>query len=350
MAEHLNEIDWTTVRRVLFIRLRSIGDTVLATPVLAALRRIFPHIKADILLEDHIAPLLEGSGLVDDILTVGKGLSSRLAAAFEIKRRRYDVVFNLHGGTTATFFAAASLARHRVAFGEVQYAFLYDRLLSSSADLWGRSPTHSAEQQMALAGFLGVPVDSAIRSELPVTAAAKTFIDAELSDAAGPIALIHPAAAFPEKQLAVEKFAEIAEFLVAKGYLPVAVAASSETELVKRLAELASVPVRTFVGLTLPQVTALASRAAVFVGNDSGIAHIAAAVGTRCVVVFGASNPDHWHPWTDEPYRVVYSRKDCGHFRGRPNAGTENPLCIKCVEASDVIAAVESLLIEELGR
>src|SRR5215813_48856 len=61
--------DWSTVRRVLVVRLRSIGDAVLATPALFALRRFLPHAEIDILLEDWVAPVLDGSGLIDRVIT-----------------------------------------------------------------------------------------------------------------------------------------------------------------------------------------------------------------------------------------------------------------------------------------
>src|SRR5215212_7412261 len=74
--------DWSRVRSVLVVRLRSIGDTVLATPSLHALRRFLPHARIDVLLEDWVAPLLEGSGDVDRVLTVRrKSQSSRLRVA-----------------------------------------------------------------------------------------------------------------------------------------------------------------------------------------------------------------------------------------------------------------------------
>src|SRR5687767_2438567 len=109
-----HEIDWNSVTRVLVVRLRSIGDTVLSTPSLIALKRFNPAAKIDILLEDWVAPLLAGHDAVDDVISVGTDSAERLRVARELRRRKYDVAFNLHGGTTATFFVRASGARHRV--------------------------------------------------------------------------------------------------------------------------------------------------------------------------------------------------------------------------------------------
>src|SRR5947207_8879876 len=96
--------DWSQVRRVLVVRLRSIGDTVLTTPSLFALRRFLPNAQIDILLEDWVAPVLEGSDLVDRVITIAcEGKSARARVARDLRAAHYDVVYNLHGGTTATF-------------------------------------------------------------------------------------------------------------------------------------------------------------------------------------------------------------------------------------------------------
>src|SRR6186713_2385937 len=118
-----SDIDWANVRRVLVIRLRSIGDTVLTTPALTALRRHIPDARIDVLLEDWVAPVLDEFFAVDDVLIVGEGLIGRLSTIRELRRRRYDVVINLHGGTTSTMLAAASGARFRVGFAGYQYSF-----------------------------------------------------------------------------------------------------------------------------------------------------------------------------------------------------------------------------------
>ncbi len=152
---------------MLVVRLRSIGDTVLATPSLIALRRFLPEAQIDILLEDWVAPVLDGFGEVDNVLTVSrKSVKSRIENARRIRRNKYDVAFNLHGGTTATFFVRASGARHRVGYSNYQYSFLYNHRLSSSADFWGQEHTHSAEQQLALLGFVGIPVEDKPKSRL----------------------------------------------------------------------------------------------------------------------------------------------------------------------------------------
>ena len=104
--------DWQKVRRVLIVRLRSIGDTVLTTPSLFALKRFLPAAQVDILLEDWVAPVLEEFEHIDNVITLKRGsTAARLQVAREIRGSQYDVVYNLHGGTTATLLTRASGAR-----------------------------------------------------------------------------------------------------------------------------------------------------------------------------------------------------------------------------------------------
>jgi lipopolysaccharide heptosyltransferase II len=347
-----NPIDWTKVKRVLVVRLRSIGDTVLSTPSLIALRRFLPDARIDILLEDWVAPVLEGFDAVDNVLTVSRGSKkSRFAAARKIRRNQYDVAFNLHGGTTATFFVRVSGAPHRVGFSHYSYKFLYNHLLSSSVDFWQKEILHSAEQQLALPGFAGVPVDDRPKSRLAVTEKARNSmaekLQSEIRNPKSKIALLHPVAATETKQWAIENFARTAEFLSAKGFRVAAVATRKEREVLENLKQLSTAPVLTFDDLSLPEITALASRAEIFVGNDSGIAHIAAAVNVPSVVIFGSSNVNHWRPWTDAPHEIVYEKFACrpcaGYFCGQFDA----PRCILSVRTESVFEAIEKVLGKE---
>jgi ADP-heptose:LPS heptosyltransferase len=342
-------IDWPSLKRVLVVRLRSIGDTVLATPSLIALKRFLPHAEIDILLEDWVAPLLEGHDAIDNVIATGKTSTERLKTAREIRKRRYDVVFNLHGGTTSTYFVAASKAKHRVGYKGYRYSFVYNHGLSSSADFWKREKTHSAEQQLALLGYVGVPVEDRPRSQLFVTKEAARSRDTRLFNSAlhtphFAFALMHPASAFHTKTWATENFARTAEYLAELGLQTIGVAANHETDVLEKLKEGSKAPIITFNDLSLPEITALASKAMLFVGNDSGIAHIAAAVNTPTVVVFGSSNRDHWRPWTDAPNEIVFNQFPCQPCPGYECKEFGDPKCILSVPVVDVEGAIDRVL------
>jgi len=340
--------DWAAVKKVLVIRLRSIGDTVLTTPTLVALQRFLPHAKIHILLEDWVAPLLDGSALVDRVVSIPRhGNSARARVARELHRTDYDVVYNLHGGTTATFLTRASSATHRVGYAHYQYARLHNHVAPAPQQIWGRPSLHSVEQQLALIGWTGVPVTDRPSTQLTVTENAARAISARLAaanlDDEAPLALIHPAAAFETKQWPVENFARIADDVASRGLTPVALVSPKERHLAQALVAQSSVRVVTFSNLPLPEVVALAARARLFIGNDSGIAHIAAAVNTPCVVIFGSSNVAHWRPWTTNLSEVVREELPCQPCHGYFCSEFEKPQCILGVPVERVAAAIDRI-------
>ena len=346
--------DWQKIERVLVVRLRSIGDTVLSTPSLYALKRFLPHAAIDILLEDWVAPVLESHPHVDNIITVEKGrTSSRARVASRLRANRYDVVYNLHGGTTATLLTRATGAKYRVGYETYQYARLHNHLSPSSSLLWGRDKTHSVEQQLALLGWTGVPVSDRPRTQLAVTETAAAAVAARLRNAGlegMPFVVLHPAAAFATKQWSAEKFGQVAQELSAQRLAVVVISTPDQTDTVEALRRNSSTPVVSLSDLSLPEITALLARARLFVGNDSGIAHMAAAVETPAVVIFGSSNTAHWRPWASgapgSAAEIVFEEMDCQPCHGYFCEKFEHPECVKRVPVERVMAAIERVLRE----
>ena len=143
--------------------------------------------------------------------------------------------------------------------------------------------------------------------------------------------------------MVTENFARVVEFVTTRGFAPVAIAAPHESAVIEKLVGEASVKIVTF-NLPLPEVTALAARSQLFVGNDSGIAHIAAAVETPSVVIFGSSNVAHWRPWNSAAAEVVFEEMACQPCHGYFCEKFERPECILRVPVERVTAAVDRLL------
>ena len=339
--------NWNDVKKVLLIRLRSIGDTVLATPSIDALKRFVPNAEIDILVEDWVAPVLAGHPSLHSIVSFERdSLAARARVAREVRARRYDVAYNLHGGTTATFLTRATGAQHRVGYASYQYSQLHNHQAPSPLLLWGLQKTHSVEQQLALLGWTGVPVTDRPPTHLAVTGDADKRVcellsAAKLTDRR--FALMHPAAAFATKQWSATNFAQVVDFLADKGIATVAIAGPNEVSVLNELITAATSRVVAF-ALSLPEVTALAARSLLFVGNDSGIAHIAAAVRTPSVVIFGSSNIAHWRPWNTAPAEVVFEEMACQPCHGYFCEKFPEPECILRVPVGRVNAALESLL------
>jgi ADP-heptose:LPS heptosyltransferase len=119
-----------------------------------------------------------------------------------------------------------------------------------------------------------------------------------------------------------------------------------ESPIVEAIQRANGKSVRSLSGLSLPEVAALASQASIFIGNDSGIAHIAAAVETPSVVIFGSSNRVHWKPWTNSPNRMVFHTLSCQPCPGDYCREHSEPKCILSVTKTAVFEAIDQVLEE----
>lgn len=333
-----SSLDWSAVERVLLIRLRSIGDTVLLTPCLFALKSWRPDIKLSVLTEPLSAPLLEDHRLVDELIVARPSAGSRARLVSLLRRSRIDVAFNMHGGTTGMILAALSHARRTIGYRGHRYSWLLTDRAPDPDVILGRTTVHSVEQQLALLKWSGVPVSqNRPRLSLTVSEEASAAVRRRLS-ALGigiesprrGLAVIAPGAAFESKRWPAAGFAAVADHLKERWNLPaVLIAGPGQEAIVTEAALRSQARPQILTGLTLKELAALLGMAALFVGNDSGPMHIAAALSRPVAAVFGPSNPRVWHPWTDAAYRVV---------------GGDPRQPIASIPASDVIGALDEVL------
>lgn len=335
---------WSLVRRVLLIRLRSIGDTVLMTPCLAALKDWVPEIEIAVLSEPASAPILEGHPLVDKLIIARESPASRSRLISRLRRERFDVVYNMHGGTTGTIIAATSGARHTIGYRGHRQSWMLGARAPSPDVIINRATIHSVEQQLALLHWSGVPWPvPAPRLSLAVSAAARQSVQSKLnalglSDSSGraEFGVVAAAAAAESKRWPASGFAAVASHLGQRWRLPVvAIAGQGQEHLAHEVAAASRPWARVLTGLSLTELIALLSMARVFVGNDSGPMHIAAALSKPIAAVFGSSDASVWHPWTDAAYRVVRSETAASASSG--------PLIAR-VPVDDVIRAVDEVI------
>jgi len=317
---------------VLLIRLRSIGDTVLMTPCLSAFKSWSPDLKISVVSEPLSAPLLEDHPLVDELLVAEPSIIARTMLIAKLRGRRFDVAFNMHGGPTAAILARLSGARRCVGYrGLPMSSLLTDRAPSPSVIL-GSSRIHSVEQQLALLKWVGLET-----GDLPLDLILKACSESEarISERLREMGLsqfasIVPGAAFESKRWSAEGFASIADHLMNVWNLPsVIVAGPGQEQLASEVVAAAKAKTTMLSGLSLKELMAVLRMSRLFVGNDSGPMHIAAAFDCPIVAVWGSSDEAVWHPWTRAAYRVV---------RG------EHSHSIKQIPSSEVLNAVDEVL------
>jgi ADP-heptose:LPS heptosyltransferase len=265
--------------RATIIRLRSLGDCVLTTPALALLKKTRPDIAIGVAVEDRFRAVFEGN----------PNVSQLVAPTWQaVRASKPNLCVNLHGGTRSQWMTALSGAKWRAGFAHHSMTFAYNFKIKRAQRILGVNRTVHTAEHLASAFFaLGVPLQPIPRAELY----------ASNSPVEGRYAVLHPFASGAEKQWPAERFCEVARYLRLWNITPIFIAGAQD-EATPFKAH------RVFQG-TLTDAKALLSKATVFIGNDSGPAHMAAAFGVPSVVFFSTSNPAIWSPWRTESEVVV---------------------------------------------
>lgn len=300
------------VRRILVIEFWNIGDVVLTIPFLAELRERYPEASVIFLGKPHAAELLEGSGLVDEVIaidvpwTASRGkyrparydfrAMHRLFAS--LKARRFDLAFESRMDPRAKFVLALTGARRRVAYNLGGCNWLVtDAVETGSLD------RHRSEDWLGLLAPLGdrrnAPRPRLVVSDMEA-AWAREWLRAHGIAGDDKIVAIHPGASSPSKRWPVERFAEVARWLQReRGALVVAIEDPDGQG-----GELSRVPGVVSIRPTLRQLMAILASVDVLVCNDSGPMHIAAAVGTPTVGIFHPHAAREFYP-LGEGHRVL---------------------------------------------
>jgi ADP-heptose:LPS heptosyltransferase len=265
--------------RVCIIRLRSLGDCVLTTPAIDLLKRFRPDVHVGVVVEDRFAAVLEKHPLIADLI----------APTWQAVRRwKPQLCVNLHGGSRSQWMTVLSGAKWRAGFAHHSVTLAYNLRIGRAQRIMGVNRTVHTAEHLASAFFaMGVPLQDVPRASL----------HASESPIAGRYAVLHPFASAPDKRWPAEKFCELGRYLQLWNITPIVLAASADD-----VAPFAAH--RVFQG-SIEEVKAVISKALVFIGNDSGPAHIAAAFGIPSLVLFSTSNPAIWGPWRTESQVVV---------------------------------------------
>lgn len=257
---------------------------MLTTPALELLKGRRPDLEIGVVVEDRFAAIFEGNPAVAAILRPSYG---------EMMRWRPALALNLHGGTRSQLLTLASMARVKAGFGHHRGSWIYGVKIPRAQEIYRDERTfHTAEQLASAVFHLGVP-----RAEIP-----RARLFAEPVKAERPYAVVHATAALPYKTWRAEGFLAVAEHLERKrGLEPVFIgAAGDDLALFGRY--------RAVTGAPLGEVKSLLAGAALFVGNDSGPAHIACAFGVPVVVLFGrVEHQAVWAPWRASASRTLVS-------------------------------------------
>jgi ADP-heptose:LPS heptosyltransferase len=284
------------VERIAVLRANALGDFIFAIPAFHALRAAYP--SAELVLIGapwHARWLADRPSPINRVLVVppGKGIRSadrdeapRSTAEFlaAARRERFDLALQKHGGGANSNPVVAGLGARLTAGLRAADAPPLDR--------WIRYVYYQPEiyRYLEVAALVGA-APTTVTPNVAVTVADVAEARALAGEPDRPRAALHPGATDPRRRWPTERFAEVADNLVADGYEVVLTGTPGERELADQVLASARVPVRSLVGeLTLGGLGGLYSECAVVVSNDTGPVHLAAAVGTPTVGIFWVGN------------------------------------------------------------
>jgi len=337
--------------RFLIVRLGALGDVVHAIPVAAALRRAFPDARIDWLVSAKHREILDLVPVIDRRLVINdrgdaSGGTSLLAAIRELRRSRYDVAIDLQGLIKSAVLARASGAPRVVGFSSRYARERAARLFYTDAYDPGRGGLYDPRETRHV-----VDINLGLLSVLGITAPVREFpIEDVDSDAAramreqtgGQYALLNPGAAWPNKRWPPSRLAAIARELRARhGLMSVVLWGPGEEALAAEVVAGADGGAVMSPKTSIADLVALARRAALMVSGDTGPTHIAAALGTPIVGIYGPTRPARNGPMS--PLDVTVSRDSvcqCHHLR----RCKLDRMCLLDIEVAEALDAVERRL------
>jgi lipopolysaccharide heptosyltransferase I len=307
------------VSSVLIVRLSAIGDVVHALPALAAIKRERPETRVNWVVERGAAALLSHVRGIDKLIEIDtrswrkqllrsetrESVASRLGA---LRSERTDIALDMQGLLKSGVVAMASGAPRRIGFATsalrepASRVFLNEQVEVDPAQ-------HVIEKNLSLVRHLGIDTSAPYEFPIEVPAEDARYVDSRLPD--GPFAILNPGGGWWTKMWSAERFGALAdEILEEQGLVSLVTYGPGEEELASRVVESSRVRAATAFPTSLIQFVALARRARLFVGGDTGPLHLAAACGTPIVGIYGPTSPMRNGPFSEED--VAVGREDIG--------------------------------------
>jgi len=301
--------------RILIVRLSAIGDTVHTMPVACALRERFPDAMLAWVVEQRASALVEGHAALDELVTLPRGWLKSPSVVWQLRRRlramRIEIAIDAQGLAKSAVAAWLSGARRRIGFGGRWGRELSTWLNTETVDT---GSGHAVDRNVALLRPLEIESPT-IRFQVPESASDRVAVERLIRELGveGGYAMIAAGAGWPSKRWPSDRFAAVASYLSASWGLPTLVSWGSESErgVADEIAGGSPGAARRLPKVSLPQLAAIARRAQLFVGSDTGPLHIAAAVGTPCVGLYGP-----WPAAEHGPYGEGHIALQKGFLRG----------------------------------
>ena len=334
--------------------MKFIGDVVLTTPVIRSVRNALPEAYIAYLGEKHAVSLLEHNPCLDEIIPFDFArptIVEQPLVAFHLRRRHFDLAIDLFNNPRSALLVYLSGAKTRVGADRKGRGSLYTIRVKDDG---GPKTAIAFHNQFIRA--VGIEPTSN-RTEIVLTDDERReariylrWVDHENNplDMNRPIVCIHPGATWPAKRWLPERFGELADLLVAKlGVQVIMIGGANDTAEINSSLKHSVSNVKVLQNLPLRQLAAIISHCSLFIGNDAGPMHIAAALGTSTIGLFGPGEENIWFPYSAAEGHSALRRDVSCHpchldFCNRQGDGYME--CMKLLAVGEVLEAAERSL------
>lgn len=352
-------INFQAVRRALIIKLRHHGDVLLAAPVFQVLKNHAPHIEIDALVYHDTRDMLTGHPAIGEVHTIDRQWKRQGAEAQfrhewrlfkNLQAGRYDLLIHLTEHNRGATLARLLGLRYSIAPAYEKKGPLWRGSFTHLYPFPRATPRHTVELNLDALRRVGIQpaIDERRLILVPGEAALQT-VDELLTQhdlANEPFIHLHPTSRWLFKTWPPERVAELCDALHAQGERVVITAAPDEREkqMVAAIVARTTLPPVDLSGqLSLKQLAALTARAKLFIGVDSAPMHIAAAMQTPVVALFGPSGEFEWGPWMVR-HRLITSNHPCRPCGNDGCGGGKVSECLTVLPVNRVLAAANELL------
>lgn len=343
----------STYKNILVVRTDRIGDVILTTPAIKALKEKFPQSRLTVLVAPLTYDLLHGLKWIDEIMVddragLNKGVMGFFHLVHSLRHKKFDLAVVLHTKRRTNLLCFLAGIPNRLGYRNGKYGFLLNKPVADDRHHGQKHETAYCMDLLAAIGVKAGEPELAVAVHESSERWVQDFLKGKGVDETHHLYVIHPAASDPAKQWPKENFAELIDDIAKRDTdARFLIVGSKENQPTARnIQNKANSEVLDTSGqLTIRQLVSVIKHSHMLISNDSGPVHIAAAVGTPVVSIFTRNqpgiNPQRWQP-LGEKSRVVSVAPDAGtdFSKARPY----DPNSMKAIPVRDVVAAVDALL------
>jgi heptosyltransferase-3 len=370
-------MNFSGIKKILVIKFRHIGDVLLSVPVFRALRENFPEAHITALVNSGTEEALESSPFINEIIVFDRGIkkmnllqkyTKEISILRMIRRKGFDMAVDLTGGDRAAITSFVSGAAYRLAhdtrggFGGKKYLYTHLAVRNDNQ--------HTVLQNLDVVRQFGIKSDNlSVDISIPESARmfAKNIVSHNRTDNVAPVVHVHPTSRWLFKCWRDEYMAEVLNWMTRKGITVIVTSAPDKREMekAKKILSMVRTSKSSFIDLcgkiNIKQLAAISEVSDLFFGVDSAPMHIAAAVGTPVVALFGPSGAFHWGPWDNESsklsiksleFKAPYPKKSGMQTFGIHTVIQQDWKCIPCgkdgCDGTKISRCLEEIKTEEV--